>query len=143
MSSGEEEIDMAAITFQEFLIELVRARPCLYDKTHPDYFDTRGVKANNWEDVAHQLLEAGFSKLGESKTGGYFYQNDILYIYIIVLLLLVTYNIVIWKKKRHINWSVCCSKKRMLFLLLLILLFIVTKVKLSLATAIIIIIINC
>ena len=34
-------------SWQELLIELVRERPCLYDKSHRDYFDTRGVKKTN------------------------------------------------------------------------------------------------
>lgn len=68
-SSDEEPTDTSSITWQEFLIELVRARACLYDKCHPDYFDTRGAKANNWEDVARLLKEAGFAKLGQDTTG--------------------------------------------------------------------------
>ena len=35
----------------EVLIELVRSRPVLWQKSHPDYKNTRRIKANNWEDV--------------------------------------------------------------------------------------------
>ena len=59
------------MTWQEMLIELVRVRPCLFDKSHRDYSDTRGVKQNNWADVANALVEAGFTVLKDLPTSKY------------------------------------------------------------------------
>ena len=53
-------------SWQELLIELVRDRPCLYDKSHRDYFDTRGVKKNQWKDVAAGLIAGGCSSIGDA-----------------------------------------------------------------------------
>lgn len=39
----------------ELFIELVRARPCLYDLAHPDYKDTTTVKKNNWLDISKEF----------------------------------------------------------------------------------------
>ena len=49
------------------LIELVRDRPCLYDKSCREYRDTKTVKANNWKDVATNLS----SSAGVPWTGRY------------------------------------------------------------------------
>lgn len=48
----------------EVLIELVRSRPVLWQKSHPDYEDTRRIKANNWEDVNRSLHESGATTTG-------------------------------------------------------------------------------
>lgn len=45
----------------EYFIELIRARPCLYDKSNPDYKDVRGVRLNNYTDICNAMVEAGFS----------------------------------------------------------------------------------
>jgi hypothetical protein len=37
------------------LIELVRARPILYDRASAQYKDSRLRKLNNWKDVAEEL----------------------------------------------------------------------------------------
>lgn len=52
-------------SWQEIIIEAVRARPCLWDKLHPNYKDTRTIKKNNWMDVASLLTE----KTGTPYTG--------------------------------------------------------------------------
>lgn len=44
--------------------ELVRYRPVLWQKSHPDYEDTRRIKANNWEDVNRSLHESGATTTG-------------------------------------------------------------------------------
>ena len=61
-SEDETEINKNAITWQEFLIEAVRARPALYSKNSRDYFDSTVTK-NLWRDVTGMLLGAGFSVL--------------------------------------------------------------------------------
>lgn len=66
MSSENETSE----TWQEHLIELVRVRPCLYDKANRNYYD-KDVKANNWKDVSSQLLEAGYTYLKDGQTGIY------------------------------------------------------------------------
>ncbi|KAF6040350.1 RXRG [Bugula neritina] len=43
--------------WQEILINEVRSRRCLWDKSHGDYKDTRTVKSNNWVDVAKVMSE--------------------------------------------------------------------------------------
>jgi hypothetical protein len=43
--------------WQEVLIDAVRQRPCLWYKRHPDYLDARGVKKNNWIDVAEVVAK--------------------------------------------------------------------------------------
>ena len=40
------------------LIELVKARRCLWDKGHKDYKDNRTTKQNNWEDIYKDLKHA-------------------------------------------------------------------------------------
>ena len=49
--------DKENTSWQELLIELVRASPCLYDKSHPDFFDDRGTKAHCWKRIAEQLSQ--------------------------------------------------------------------------------------
>lgn len=41
--------------WQELLIELVRNRPCLWDKSHTAYKDSRTIKANNWSDISNEM----------------------------------------------------------------------------------------
>ena len=53
-------ITMTTISESEYIIGLVRARPCLYDKKHQYYKDSRGVRLNNWTDIAQHMREAGF-----------------------------------------------------------------------------------
>ena len=52
--------------WQEMLIEAVRRRPVLWDKSHIDFKDGRGVKRNNWVDVAAEVMLAveGFTTTG-------------------------------------------------------------------------------
>ena len=71
----------------ELLIELVRSRPCLYDKKDPNYKDSRGVRANNWADIAKLMVESGHLN----------YEGEQIYnlhfiIYIIIIVLLLTTN---------------------------------------------------
>ena len=42
------------------IIKLVRERKCLYDKSHPGYKDTRGVKYNNWVEIGNIVNAEGF-----------------------------------------------------------------------------------
>ena len=46
--------------------ELVRYRPVLWQKSHPDNKDTRRIKANNWEDMNTSLRESGATTTGTS-----------------------------------------------------------------------------
>ena len=43
---------MASEDWREVLINEVRKRKCLWDKTDRAYKDSRTTKANNWTDVA-------------------------------------------------------------------------------------------
>lgn len=49
-------------SWQELLIEAVRARPALYDKAHKDYKDVRGVKYNLWNDIFSEMVAHGFGE---------------------------------------------------------------------------------
>ena len=40
---------------KEFLIELVRVRPVLYNKLDGSFKDVRTIKKNNWDDVASEM----------------------------------------------------------------------------------------
>lgn len=72
MSDSEvESIDATNMSWQEFLIELVRYRPCLYDKYCKEYADTRGVKATAWQEVADEMINAGFTSIKGKATGVY------------------------------------------------------------------------
>lgn len=51
------------------LIELVQQRPCLWQKTHPSYKDSRTAKKNNWVDISEIIRE----KTGEKVNRKYFY----------------------------------------------------------------------
>jgi hypothetical protein len=42
---------------KEFLIELVRVRPVLYNKLDGNFKDVRTIKKNNWDDVASEMKE--------------------------------------------------------------------------------------
>lgn len=44
--------------FQEVIINEVRTRPCLWDKLHVAYKDSRNVKNNNWQDVTTAVNQA-------------------------------------------------------------------------------------
>lgn len=44
-------------TWTGILIELVQQRPCLWQKSHPNYKDSRIIKKNNWIDVTEALKE--------------------------------------------------------------------------------------
>ena len=55
-------------SWQEVLIELIRERPCLYDKSHRDYHDSKGVKQNLWLEVVQHMESAGFKTMDESPT---------------------------------------------------------------------------
>ena len=44
------------------IIELVRGRRCLYDKTHPGYKDTRGIRYNNWSEIGQIMFDEGFER---------------------------------------------------------------------------------
>ena len=48
-------------------IELIRARPCLYNTLDPNYKDTSIVKRNNWRDVTEQWFNISGVRLDESK----------------------------------------------------------------------------
>lgn len=74
-----ETLKPAEMSWQEYLIELVRCRPCLYDKYHPEYQDTRGVKKNAWDEIASGMKEAGFVLLNKSITGALIMCNNLLY----------------------------------------------------------------
>ena len=41
--------------WQEVLINLMREKPILYDKSHPDYKDSRNKKRNHWQDVLDEF----------------------------------------------------------------------------------------
>ena len=45
--------------WQDMLIEAVRRRPVLWDKSHLDFKDECGIKRNNWVDVAKEMVLAG------------------------------------------------------------------------------------
>ena len=47
---------MPSGSITETLINEVRARPCLYDMTHPDYKRT-DIKVNNWKAISECLDE--------------------------------------------------------------------------------------
>ena len=49
----------------EFLIELVRARPVLFSKKDKNFKDSRTVKKNNWEDVARETAAQHPNKCGQ------------------------------------------------------------------------------
>lgn len=57
-------------TCKELLIDLVRERPCLWDKRHSDYKDSRTIKTNNWKDVTQLLNE----KCGIELTGTIYHE---------------------------------------------------------------------
>lgn len=59
----EEELQSDTMTWQEYLIECVRCRPCLYSKYDKEYQDTRGVKENGWQEVAELMVAAGFTNI--------------------------------------------------------------------------------
>ena len=44
--------------WKDILIEAVRRRPVLWDKSHIGFKDGRGVKWNNWVDVATEVTLA-------------------------------------------------------------------------------------
>lgn len=44
-------------SWQEVLITAVASRPCLWDTTHKDYKDVRGVRNNNWSDICDEVKE--------------------------------------------------------------------------------------
>ena len=74
MSDSESEqqtLDNSTMTWQEFLIECVRARPCLYDKYDVIFSDTRGVKANAWGEIVGELIAAGFTTIKNKPTSEY------------------------------------------------------------------------
>ena len=52
------------------LIEAVRRRPVLWEKSHIDFKDGPGVKRNNWVDVAAEVMLA---VEGFTTTGSYYY----------------------------------------------------------------------
>ena len=54
--------------WQEILIEAVRRRPVLWDISHIDFKDGRGVKRNNWVDVAMEVMLVVY---GCATTGSY------------------------------------------------------------------------
>lgn len=58
--------------WQEVLIEGVRQRRVLWDKTHKDYKDGRTIKKNNWDDVAKEVsdLDIGTVFTGEEAVVG-------------------------------------------------------------------------
>ena len=61
MSSSDEDVPVRqTMCWQEFLIDAVRARKILYDKSDRGYYD-KDAKLNNWKDVAEALVSAGFS----------------------------------------------------------------------------------
>ena len=43
------------MAYKEALILSIQARPCLWDKSHPDHKDSRIVKPNNWQDVVEDV----------------------------------------------------------------------------------------
>lgn len=43
------------MSWQEILIELVRDRPILYDKSCNNYKDSRVRKLNNWKDITAEV----------------------------------------------------------------------------------------
>ena len=45
--------------WQDMLIEAVRRRPVLWDKSHIDFKDECGIKRNNWVDMAKEMMLAG------------------------------------------------------------------------------------
>lgn len=67
---SSEEPPVLVKEWQEALIEAVRCRPVLFDKTHKDYKDARGIKKNNWLDVAKEVTEA----TGDVLTGKYSFE---------------------------------------------------------------------
>lgn len=69
--SDTAQLDSSIMTWQEFLIELIRMRPCLYDKYDPDFSDTRGVKTTAWDDISKELIGAGYTELNGKITGVY------------------------------------------------------------------------
>lgn len=69
------------MSWQEFLIELVRARPAVYDKHHRDYKEGRGIKVNLWKDISDSMVDAGFLSLKGSATSMYIKFIIIIYNY--------------------------------------------------------------
>ena len=59
--------------WQEMLIEAVRRRPVLWEKSHIDFKDGRGVKRNNWVDVAAEVMLAveGFTTTGSTTVNNF------------------------------------------------------------------------
>ena len=91
--------DKENTSWQELLIELVRASPCLYDKSHPDFFDDRGTKAHCWKRIAEQLKEAGYDNIKGEPTGGYnklFLHKNTIFEFLIILLHFVNFFYLYW-----------------------------------------------
>ena len=63
MSDVESCYNKENISWQELLIELVRANPCIYEKSHRDYYDDQGVKANCWKKISDSMIKAGFESI--------------------------------------------------------------------------------
>lgn len=53
--------------WHDLLIQLVRERPCLYEKGDNDFMDGRTIKLNNWKQICRLKKEAGFSQLTSKK----------------------------------------------------------------------------
>lgn len=47
---------------EEYLINLVRSEPAIYDKSNRNYKDRNGVVANIWKKIAEQMVEAGYKE---------------------------------------------------------------------------------
>lgn len=47
--------------FEENLILLVHNHPAIYDTSHKDYKDRRGVVSNIWQSIYSDLVQLGFA----------------------------------------------------------------------------------
>ena len=54
----ESDDESSKLAVEEVIIDQVRERPALYDKSHPDY-NSRLVKDNIWKEIGKELKIPG------------------------------------------------------------------------------------
>ena len=80
------------MAWQEYLINCVSLRRCLWDNCHPEYKDARTVKQNNWMHVAKEMTDlTGLQCTGRYDVGVYITTTSIYYYNVIIVMKMFYY----------------------------------------------------